>query len=175
MDTPERTTVAGIFKDEGAAARALEALIEEHFDPESDVSVIVSHRHDRESVPVSANFEVGRTASIGAAVGAVLAGAGVALAGLVAGPFTLVAAGPVLAALEAAYVGGATGFAFGALMSIDLAEPEADFHAAHIHDGVVWVGVQANGARAERARQILTEAGAKHFMNHRPDVVGAKS
>jgi hypothetical protein len=83
----------------------------------------------------------------------------------------LIAVGPVVAALEAAYAGGAIGFAMGALVSIDLVEPEAVFYAAHIHEGVVWVGVRAGEARAERARQILTEAGAKHFMDHRPEVV----
>lgn len=165
----ERKTVAGIFHDEAAAAKALERLIEEHFDVETEVSVIASHRHEREEVPIRSDFHVGRTAGIGAAIGAVLAGVGVAVAGLTAGPFTLIAAGPVLAALEAAYAGGATGFAIGALMSIDIVEPEAEFYAAHIHEGVFWVGVQAAEPRAERARQILTEAGARHFMDHRPE------
>ena len=168
--TQERKTVAGIFESEEAAAKALERLIEEHFDIENEVSVIVSHRHEREEVPIRSDFHVGRTAGIGAAVGAVLAGVGVAVAGLTTGPFTLVAAGPILAALEAAYAGGATGFAIGALVSIDVVEPEAEFFAAHIHEGVVWVGVQAVGPRAERARQILAEAGARHFMDHRPDL-----
>lgn len=164
----ERRTVAGIFENESAAAGALERLVEEHFDVENDVSVIVSHRHAREDVPVREDFHVGRMSTIGAAVGAVLAAAGVTVAGLTFGPFSLIAAGPVVAALEAAYAGGAIGFAMGALVSIDLVEPEASFYAAHIHEGVVWVGVQAGEARAERARQILTEAGAKHFMDHRP-------
>ena len=172
MDTGSgRKTVAGIFRDEDAAAGALIRLAEEHFDLETDVSVIVSHRHERESVPVRTNFHVGRYPAIGATVGAVLAGMGVAATGLAFGPFTLIAAGPVLAALEAAYAGGATGFALGALMSIDFSRPEADFHAAHIHDGVVWIGVQASGARAERALRILGDAGARHFME--PRLAGA--
>jgi hypothetical protein len=167
----QRKTVAGIFADEAAAAKALEGLIEEHFDVETEVSVIVSHRHEREEVPIRSDFHVGRNASLGGAIGAVLAGVGVAAVGLTAGPFTLIAAGPILAALEAAYVGGATGFAIGALVSIDMVEPEAEFYAAHIHEGVVWVGVRAAEPRAERARQILAEAGARHFMDHRPEVV----
>jgi hypothetical protein len=164
-------TVAGIFKDEAAAAQALEQLIEEHFDVETEVSLIASRHHDREDVPIREDFHVGRLATIGAAIGALLAAAGVTVVGLTFGPISLIAAGPVVAALEGAYAGGAIGFAMGALVSIDLVEPEAVFYAAHIHEGVVWVGVRAGEARAERARQILTEAGAKHFMDHRPEVV----
>jgi hypothetical protein len=164
-------TVAGIFKDEAAAAQALEQLIEEHFDVETEVSLIASRHHDREDVPIREDLHVGRLATIGAAIGAVLAAAGVTVVGLTFGPISLIAAGPVVAALEGAYAGGAIGFAMGALVSIDLVEPEAVFYAAHIHEGVVWVGVRAGEARAERARQILTEAGAKHFMDHRPEIV----
>ena len=129
------------------------------------MSIIASRRHDREGVRIREELKVGRTSAIGAAVGAALAAAGVTVAGLTFGPISLIAAGPVLAALEAAYAGGAVGFAMGALVSIDLVEPEAAFYAAHIHDGVVWVGVKAGEARAERARQILSEAGARHFMD----------
>ena len=174
MDThPTRKTVAGIFRDEDSAARAVKKLVEEHFDPEHEVNVIASHRHERERIPVAATFEVGRTAAIGAAVGAVLTGVGVALAGFTSGPFTLENAGPLMAALESAYVGGATGFALGALLSMDFAKAGADFRRARVHGGVVWVGVQAAGARAERARQILRDAGAKHFMDDRPDLAVA--
>lgn len=167
----ERKTVAGTFRHEAEAAEALKRLIEEHFDVERDVSVIVSRRHERERVAVRADLHVERTSAIGAAVGAVLAGAGIALAGLTTGPFTMVAAGPVVAALEGAYAGGATGFALGALAAFDVLKPEADFDAAHFHDGVVCVGVHAAGARLDRARDILREAGAKHFMDRMPELV----
>jgi hypothetical protein len=167
MDT-HRRTVAGIFKDEEAAAQAVKTLVQEHFDPETDMRVIASHQQEREDVPVASTFEVGRSATIGAVVGAALAAAGVAIAGLTTGPFTMEEAGPIWAALEAAYAGGATGFALGAMMSMDFAKAGANFRRAHVHDGVVWVGVQAAGERAERARQILREAGARHFMDEQP-------
>jgi ribosomal protein L31E len=168
-----RRTVAGVFKDEEAAAQAVKKLVEEHFDPDTDVRVIASHHQDREDVPVAATFDVGRTSLIGAVVGAALAAAGVAIAGLTSGPFTMESAGPVWAALEAAYAGGATGFAIGALMSMDFAKAGAKFRSAHVHGGVVWVGVLAAGERAERAVDILREAGAKHFMDKLPEPVRA--
>lgn len=156
--------VAGIFDDEEKAAEAVECLLQEHFDPPHDLSVIVSHRREHEDVPVPETFQVERGGVIGAGVGAVLAAAGVTLAGMTVGPITLAAAGPVLVALEAAYAGGATGFAIGALAGLDLPKDEVDFHAAHIHDGIVWVGVHAEGERAELARRILSDAGARHFQ-----------
>lgn len=157
--------VAGVFADEEHAAQAVEKLLEAHFDPYHEISMIASHRREHENVMVREDVKLKRNTSIGAAAGAVLGGAGVALAGLTFGPLTLVAAGPVVAALEGAYAGGATGFAIGALSSMGMSEVEADFHSAHIHEGVVWVGVQAKGERAERARQILTDAGAEHFTD----------
>jgi len=162
---PESGVVAGVFADEEHAADAVQKLIESHFDPYHEINVIASHKREHENVIVHADYKVGRNASVGAAVGAVLAGVGVAVAGLTFGPLTLVAAGPIVAALEGAFAGGAAGFAVGALTSMEMSEVEADFHAAHIHDGVVWVGVQAKGERGERARAILTEAGAKHFTS----------
>jgi hypothetical protein len=166
MSTDKKSgVVAGVFADEEHAAAAVGELIEAHFDPSFEINVIASHRTEHENVAVRDNVNVTRNAAMGAAVGAVLTGAGVALAGLTFGPITLVAAGPIVAALEGAFAGGATGFAFGALTAMDMSDVEADFHAAHIHDGVVWVGVQAKGERAERARKIHTDAGARHFMS----------
>jgi hypothetical protein len=160
----EKGVVAGIFATEEEAQRAVEALVQEHFDPPHDLSVIVSHRRQHEEVAVPETFEVRRWAAIGAGVGAVLGTAAVALTGMAVGPITLAAGGPVAIALEGAYAGGATGFMMGVLHGLMESKDEADFHHAHIHEGVVWVGVHAKGERAEKARAILAEAGAKHFQ-----------
>ena len=162
---PESGVVAGVFADEEHAADAVKKLIEAHYDPHHEINVIASHRREHENVPIREDFKFKRNTSIGAAVGAALAGAGVVLAGLSFGPLTLVAAGPVVAALEGAFAGGSVGFALGALTALEMTEQEAAFHSAHIHDGVVWVGVQAKGERGVRARTILTEAGARHFTS----------
>lgn len=158
---PEAGVVAGVFADEEHAADAVKQLIEAHYDP----SVIASHRREHDNVPIWEEYRFARNASTGAVIGAVLAGLGVFMAGLPVGPFTMIAAGPLMAALEAAFGGGCLGFALGALLSLDLSKEEAVFHRTHIHDGVVWVGVQAEGARGVRARQILATAGARHFTS----------
>ena len=160
----ESKVVAGVFDDEDHAARAVEELTKAGFHAPLDLSVIVSHHREHEAVPVVHEPEVIHGAEAGSAIGAVLAGAGVALAGITVGPLTMVASGPIVAALEAAYVGGAVGYLVGVLEGLGLWKEEAEFHATHIHDGVVWVGVHAEGERAEAARRILTSEGAKHFM-----------
>ena len=149
---------------EDQAQRAIEMLTQEHFDPAYDVSVIVSHRREHEDVPVFETFELRHWATIGTTVGALLGSTAALLTGMAIGPFTLVAAGPIAVALEAAYAGGATGFVMGVLHGLTESTDEAEFHMQHIHDGVVWVGVHATGERAAKAREVLTQAGARHFM-----------
>ena len=169
---PEMIDIAGIFKDEETAAAAVKQLIGEHFSASDGLSVIASKGQERETVPVWEPIPAERAAMVGAAVGALLAGAGVAISGLTFGPFTLVEWGPLWAIFEAAFTGGSIGFALGALISIEMLEPRADFRATHIHDGVVWVGVRASTDRAGRARDILAAAGAKHVMEREP-VIGS--
>ena len=157
--------VAGVFDDEEAAAQAVTKLAEAGFHAPRDLSVIASHQREHEAVPVVDRPEVIHGAETGSAIGLMLGAAGATLAGVTVGPLTLLAAGPVIAVLEATFLGGATGWAIGALEGLGLWKEEAAFYATRIHEGVVWVGVHAEGARAEEARRILTEAGAKHFMD----------
>ncbi len=162
---PDAGVVAGVFADEEQATAAVQKLIEAHYDPHHEINVIAAHQREHENVPIWEKFNFRRNASIGALVGALIAGIGVAIAGLTTGPFTMVSAGPLFAALEAAFGGGCIGFAIGALLSLELTKQKPEFENAHIHDGVVWVGVQATGERGERARNILATAGARHFTS----------
>ena len=169
---PERQTVAGIFRDESAATTAVKKLIASSFDPDHDINVIASHHHERQKVPTGMSFEVRRVATIGALAGAVAAGLASLLLGFTSGFFTMENAGPVWAALEMAFIGGCFGFALGSLLSMDFAQIGPDFRRAKVHGGVILVGVEAAGARADMARRILTEAGAKHFVGGEPEAPG---
>jgi hypothetical protein len=155
--------VAGIFDDEQAAGLAVKRLIAERFDPRNDLQVIASHGGRRETVPVWQNLPLGRDASIGAAVGAIIATVGVLIAGLTFGPLTLMP-GVAAAIFESAFAGACVGFALGALLGLDHATTEARFDHTGVHDGVVWVGVNASGTRAARVRDILSDSGARHFV-----------
>ena len=69
--------------------------------------------------------------------------------------------------------GTAMGVATGAMMSFEFAKPEAAFHMVRGDGGLVCVGVQAAGERAERARQVLADAGAEDFVDRGPEKVAA--
>jgi hypothetical protein len=167
----ERKDVAGVFDSESAASAAVQKLLDEHFGACNDLSVIVSKQHERQSVVIWEPLPTYRAAAVGAVVGALVAGVIVAFTGIGFGPFTLIEWGLPWAVFEAAYVGAAVGLALGALMSIEMAHPKADFDTVAVRDGVVWVGLHASAARAERARAILAEAGARHVMERDPEVV----
>lgn len=162
----ETGVVAGVFREEETAARAVSRLIDAHFDPPRDLSVIVAYHKEHQDIPVDERFQIDRSAKVGALLGAALGagGAGLVAAGLVAGPVGLLAAGPALAALQGAYLGGAGGFALGAVAGLGFWKDEAEFRAADLH-GVTWVGVHARGDRAEEARGILRDSGARHLMS----------
>ena len=174
MDTnPKRETVTGFFKDRSAAAVALEKLVEAHFDIEVDAGVSVLRDDGRETVPILSDVPTNRGAAIGAALGFVLAAAGVAIAGIDFGPFSMEPWGPFWAAFEAGFAGAAVGVATGVMMSFEFAKPEAAFDMIRADEGVVCIGVRAAGSRAERARQVLTEAGAEDFVDRGPEKVAA--
>jgi hypothetical protein len=168
-----RHTVAGVFPDEASANAALTKLVEAHFDVEADASVIVSSHHDRQMIPIWSDVPVTRTALIGAGGCGVVAAAAMVILGIDFGPFSLVEWGTAFAAFEAAFAAGSVGMVIGIMMSFEFTKPAAAFHLSRIHDGVIWVGVQAAGARVQRARQVLTDAGARHFMDGRPEVAAA--
>jgi hypothetical protein len=174
VDTnPKRETVAGIFEDRQTAARALEKLTEAHFDIEADASVIVSHHGERKRVPIMSDVPALTGALIGVAAGVLIAAIIVVASGLDVGPFSMERWGPLWAWFETAYAGAAIGVATGVMMSFEFAHPKAAFHLAGFEGGVVWVGIRASGARADHARQILAGAGAKHFMDHAPELAAA--
>jgi hypothetical protein len=161
---PGTGTVAGVFADEAAADRAVARLVDAHFDPPRDLEVMVAHRRVHEPVSVEERFDIDRTAAVGSAVGGVLGGAGAALvaAGVIPG-LGLLAAAPALAVAQGVVLGVAGGFAVGAVVGLGHWREETRFGDAHVH-GVAWVGVHARGARAEEARTILREAGARHLL-----------
>ena len=161
-----RAIVAGVFETQEAAAAALQGLVEAHFEPDDDVSIVLTDPWtlERENVTIRDEIELVDGARIGGAAGGLIGaiGAGLVAAGLVAGPAALIAVGPVVAALEGALAVGAVGVVMGWLVGLGIEHEEADFHAARIKEGAVWVGVHATGDRAATAHAVLERAGA-HF------------
>jgi hypothetical protein len=159
------TTVAGIFDDEAAAQRAVQALLNHHFLADQISALVPQHGH-LEQVPVVRRDAMGTGAAVGAGLGAVL-GTTLVSTGLLLGPVSLLGVGPVVAALWGAAAGGATGTAGGALMGLmDLFWQEADLPAQELSRGAIWISVDAPGRHAE-AEAALRSAGARH-LGRRP-------
>ena len=161
----ERDMVSGFFLDEETATTAVQELIEKHFDPQEDISIVVSQGRggEAEEREIEDNLEFVEGAKIGGGLGAVLGGTGGGLlaAGIIGGPVGLVAAGPLLAVLQGALAGGAFGTFSGWLVSSGIVDSEADLDDADLEEGTVWIGVHATGERREDALEILREAGAE--------------
>jgi hypothetical protein len=108
--------------------------------------------------------DVATGAATGAGTGAVLGG----IAGLLVGAGALaipgigpiVAAGPLAAALTGAGLGAAAGGLIGALAGWGIPEEEAGLYAEGVRRGGTLVGVTAEGARVQKAADILERNGA---------------
>jgi len=111
--TDERDVVSGFFPDEETATTAVQELIDRHFDPQEDISIVISQgpggKVEQREVQDKLEFVDG--AKIGGGLGAALGatGGGLLAAGVIGGPVGLLAPGPLLAVLQGALVGGAFG------------------------------------------------------------------
>ncbi len=148
--------VYGVFWDEAGATDAVERLVNADFAGD-DISVLMHEGPEVEELPVEEKTGAARGAVIGAALGAI----GGAL--LVPGA-GLMAAGPLLAAVQGAIAGGAAGAGFGAVGGLGYWHDEVDFMHHHLRRGVVIVGVETIPARQLSVEEALRAAGAKDIQ-----------
>jgi hypothetical protein len=156
------TLITGTYEKAAEANRAVQALIEAEFDAD-DISVVIADRVGVHPVEVSHDSGIGGGAKIGAALGAALGAIGATLVatGVLAAPGLGVwATGPVLAALRGAVAGGSVGIALGAAAGLGVWKDSAHLHAEDLKGGSVLIGVHADGARIEKARELLRGCGA---------------
>lgn len=153
------TLVAGTFEDEAAANKAVQVILNHHFNP-TQISVLVYENGESHEVPVEHHTGVSRGAAIGAALGAVLGT-------LVMGPVALVAIGPALVLLEAAAAGAAAGTLTGALGGLGFWEESANLQAEDLTNGAIWVAIDTDTALDE-AEAALRDAGARRVSRAGP-------
>lgn len=141
----------------------------------SDISVLIPSGSDQDEFVRTLEVPVKETkATEGATTGAVgglafggalgwLAGAGaLAIPGI--GPF--VAAGPIMAALAAAGIGGTLGGITGALVGSGIPEDEAKKYESYLKDGGMLLSVHTDDKEwMEKARMILRSGGAKDITS----------
>lgn len=145
--------VYGVFRDEKAAARAMEALVGAEFGVD-EISALMHEGWDVEELHAEQWPRVPRGAALGAALGALGGAVLVPVAGLLA-------VGPVLAALGGAIAGGAAGTFVGGVTGMIRSRSEFDFVHHHLKEGAVLVGVETIAARRAAAEAALLGAGAE--------------
>jgi hypothetical protein len=157
--------VAGVFDSEITADRAVASLLDEGFSKD-DISLLMSDK-TRDRLFSSTDDEANRVAK-GGIVGAALGGglgalaAGLTAVGILVLPGgSLLAVGPIIAALSGAGAGAAIGGLSGALINAGFAADEANRFAKEISLGKAVVIVHAqNENRASIAESVLGSSGA---------------
>lgn len=152
-----KTTVVGMFKDISGAEKAVRDLEQNGF-LRDQISVVAAEKTKTEATldigpieGIGAEGRAGTGAAIGTAAG--LLGGILALAIPGVGPF--IAAGPFSVALGGAALGAAAGGLVGVLQDRGVSEQEAAYYQEGILRGGVLISVDATGAAADRAREIL--------------------
>ncbi len=156
--------VTGIFDDPETAERAVQTLIDGHFNPE-EISILVADQEGFHREKPRWDTRIAEGAVTGASLGGLLGALGTTLVatGVVALPgpgAALLGTGPVVAALSGALGGGAVGLEFGALAGMGFWEDEAEIHASALERGGILVVVPADHEHVEDARRAFSAAGA---------------
>jgi hypothetical protein len=169
-----------IFRDTEHASKAVRQLIETHFSSD-DVGVLMVRGDDVEELPMKHKTFVPHGVALGALFGAAAGAATMSGIGLLA-------AGPLLLALQGAAAGTAIGSVGGALGGLGFWRDEVDFPADAFEQGAVLVGVVTNKERLDEAQRVLRAAGAEQTyvatkaeagqraleLSHRPRTAGAR-
>jgi len=163
------TSVMGIYPDRSTLSDAVSVLNKAGYRP-MDISVLLSDNQGTKDFA----HEKHTKASHGAAIGAVAGAAGGALLAwfISTQPATfsslgwLVAAGPLLAGLAGAGVGGAIGWTVGLLAGLTLTEYVAKRYAGRIRRGGILLSVHCDSPEwCDRAKKTLRDTGARDISS----------
>ncbi len=161
--------VLGIYRTRTEVGDAVDALSSLGFST-TDISVLMPDTAGSQEFAHTKGTKAPEGAATGAGTGAVIGGTLGLLAGIGAlaipgiGPF--IAAGPIMAALAGAGVGGAMGGIGGALIGLGIPEYEAKRYEGFIKGGGVFLSVHAaNSDQVARAKECLEQTGAKDISS----------
>jgi uncharacterized protein (TIGR02271 family) len=155
-------TVVGLFADQPAAERGIQALKTAGFS-EQQIGVAVRDKRQQQELTQDTGTQAAEGAATGAVGGGVLGGVVGLLAGVgalaIPGIGPIIAGGALASTLAGAGIGAAAGGLIGALAGMGVPEEDARHFERGFQQGRVLVTVEA-GADAERARQALLASGA---------------
>ncbi len=163
-DQDKHVSTFGIFKSRSSLETAVSELKAAGFDS-SDISVLMANQSDTHEFAHEKNTKAPEGAAAGAGTGAVLGGTLGWLAGVgalaIPGVGPLVAAGPIMAALAGAGVGGAVGSISGAVIGFGIPEYEAKRYEGAVKEGGTLLSVHCSTSdEITRAKELLERCGA---------------
>lgn len=161
----KNSVVYGIFDTRFNVEEAVDELKARGF-RNTDISVLMADSQGAKEFAHEKDTKAPEGTAIGVSTGAVVGGSLGWLAGIGAlaipavGP--LIAAGPIMALLAGAGLGGAIGGLTGALIGMGLPEYEAKRFEGRIKNGGILASIHCdNDTWAKHAKSILEETGAK--------------
>jgi hypothetical protein len=165
----KNTAVFGIYPSYAHVENGVEGLRAAGFD-NKDISVLFPESAGSRDFAHEKGTKAPEGASAGAGTGIVLGGALGWLLGVGAlaipgvGPF--IAAGPIMAALAGAGVGGTVGVVAGALVGMGIPEYEAKRYEGRVKDGGILLSVHSDSSdETKRAKLILEATGAQDISS----------
>lgn len=165
----KNTAVYGIYPSRSAAEAAVARLQERGF-RNTDVSVLFSDNRSSKEFATEKGTKAPEGTAIGATSGAMIGGALGWLSGIGAlaipavGP--LIAAGPIVALLAGAGIGGAAGGITGGLIGMGMPEYEAKRFEGMIKEGGVLLSVHCDNSEwVKKAKDFLKETGARDISS----------
>src|SRR6202165_4824685 len=165
----KNTAVFGIYPSYASVESGVDALRSAGFRNE-DISALFPEGVGTKEFAHEKNTKAPEGATTGAGSGAVLGGAmgwllgigAIAIPGL--GPF--IAAGPIMAALARAGVGGAVGGLTGALIGMGIPEYEAKRYEGRVKDGGILLSVHSDDSEwTKKAKEVLQRTGAQDISS----------
>jgi hypothetical protein len=161
----KKTAVFGIYSTREGAERATDAIVNAGFSP-ADISVLLPENLGNRAIGTEKSTKAPEGATAGGTTGAVLGGALGMLAGIgalaIPGVGPLIAAGPIMATLAGAGVGGAIGGITGALVGLGIPEYEAKRYEGRIQKGGILLSVHCPSSDdVKRAKEIIERTGGE--------------
>jgi hypothetical protein len=163
--TQKNTAVFAIFRGREGVENAVSSLKAAAF-RNTDISVLFPDSAGTKDFAHEKATKAPEGATTGGATGAVLGGGLGWLVGIgslaIPGVGPLIAAGPIMAALAGAGIGGALGGLTGALVGMGIPEYEAKRYEGVVKDGGILISVHCDDSgMVKRAKEIFTNAGGE--------------
>ena len=161
----KKTAVFGIYSTREAVERAADAIVNAGFST-SDISVLLPENLGSRAIGTEKSTKAPEGATAGGTTGALLGGALGMLAGIgalaIPGVGPLIAAGPIMATLAGAGIGGAVGGIAGALVGLGIPEYEAKRYEGRIQKGGILLSVHCPSSDdVKRAKEIIERTGGE--------------